>query len=327
MRLIRRLFQKTNIWGKDKGGKTPPLKSEFQVTLSRLQQEYKDARETIEVEINRWHTDMDKIKSNQPNFQFSELKQLEDLVKQIDLILEELSQLDPKINDTQIGDIYVSDYVSMRNLIEKYKNIPDKNFSNSLCFNSFSSIYTLEAYLKKDYDYEYSADVLRIKERAEELGYSIDDKLKKAIIRGAGYNKVAGWLMRDLDVSFEHAKILVSTELRIAGITAKIHQAKRNGYTHMQRRSMRDKHVCDICKSLDGTIYRLDSITAKDVILHPNDRCTLVEVIVDEDGKVKRSPHYEEAQEFIKQRAIENAERARKIEEEYYKKHPTKKRK
>lgn len=39
-------------------------------------------------------------------------------------------------------------------------------------------------------------------------------------------------------------------------------------------------------------------------------------VILGEDGKPKRSQHYEEAQEYVKQRAKENAERTRRIYEE-----------
>jgi len=41
-------------------------------------------------------------------------------------------------------------------------------------------------------------------------------------------------------------------------------------------------------------------------------------VVVDEKGEPKRSQYYEEAQEFIKQRAKENEERANKIREQYY---------
>ena len=157
----------------------------------------------------------------------------------------------------------------------------------------------------------------RIEERAKKLGYSIESKLKQAIIRGDGYNKVAGQLMNDLDISFKSAKTLVQTELRMAEITAKIHNAMNNGYTHMQRRSMRDSHVCKLCQSLDGTIYLLDSVTAGDFILHPNDRCVLVEVIVDSKGNPVRSSYYDEAQEYVKSRAKANAERTKKIREQH----------
>ena len=305
----------------------------FKSTLKALQKEYKEAYEDIEIEIIKWYQAMEQIKATNPEFKFSELKHLEELTKQINLILEELAKVEADQLGDSLNQLYVSDYMDMAKLNEKYKEIANSPMPE---LNQLKSIQVLESYMNTpiatgelaekakqlDLSWWYSPIqgkwyYTRIEERAKKLGYSIESKLKQSIIRGDGYNKIAGEVMRDLDVSFRSAKTLVATELRTAEITAKLHQAKRNGYTHMERRSMRDSHVCKLCQSLDGTIYPLDSVSAGDFIAHPNERCILVEVVVDENGEKVKSQYYDETQEYVKQRAKENAERTRLIRAEY----------
>ena len=305
----------------------------FRITLKQLKKEYKEAYDTIEIEIIKWYKAMDEIKATNPNFKFSELKHLEELTKQINLILEELSWLETDLIGTNLNQLYISDYMYLAKLNEKYGTIANSPLPE---FNQLKSAQVLEVYMNMPQASGKAAEIAkqlelswwyspiqgkwfntRIEERAKKLGYSIESKLKQAIIRGDGYNKVAGQLMHDLDISFKSAKTLVQTELRTAEVTAQIHNAKKNGYTHMQRRSMRDNHVCKLCQSLDGTIYPLDSVNAGDFILHPNERCVLVEVIVDPRGKPKHSQYYDEAQEYVKTRATANAKRTKKIREQH----------
>ena len=305
----------------------------FKSTLKALQDEYKEAYEDIEIEIIKWYQAMEQIKATNPNFQFSELKYLEELTKQINLILEELAKVESDQLGSSLNQLYVSDYMDLAKLNEKYGVIANSPLQE---LNQLKSIQVLEAYMnmpKADWSAIELAKQLdlswwyspiqgkwfntRIEERANKLGYSIESKLKQAIIRGDGYNKVSGQLMHELDISFRSAKTLVATELRTAEITSKIHQAKQNGYTHMERRSIRDSHVCKLCQEMDGTIYPLDSLSSGDFMLHPNDRCILVEVIVDEDGNKVKSDYYNEAQEYVKKQAHKNAERANKIRREY----------
>ena len=305
----------------------------FNSTLKALKKEYKESYDAITVEIIKWYKVMDGIKATNPNFQFSELNHLEEMTKQINLVLDELAKIEVDQLGNSLNQLYVSDYVDLAKLNEKYGSIANSRLPE---FNQLKSTQLLEVYMNMPQASGSVAEIAkqldvsiwhspiqgkwyftRIEERAKKLGYLIESKLKQAIIRGDGYNKVAGQLMNDLDISFKSAKTLVATELRTAEITAKIHNAKRNGYTHMMRRSVRDSHVCKLCQSLDGTIYPLDLINAGDFMLHPNDRCVLVEVIVDENGKVKRSQYYNEAQEFVKVRAKANAEHTKKIRERH----------
>lgn len=306
----------------------------FKSTLKALQKEYKEAYEDIEIEILKWYQAMEQIKATNPEFKFSELHYLEDLVKQINLILDELAQLEADLVSQSLNELYVSDYMDLGKLHNEYVGMSVNSPMPEL--NQLQSVRVLESYMntpiatgelaeiakQMDLSWWYSPIqgkwyYTRIEERAKKLGYSIESKLRQSIIRGDSYNKIAGEVMRDLDVSFRSAKTLVATELRTAEITAHIHQAKQNGYTHMERRSMRDSHVCKICQEMDGTIYPVDSVTAGDFIAHPNERCILVEVVVDDNGEKVKSQYYDEAQEYVKQRAKENAERAKQIREKY----------
>lgn len=304
----------------------------FNLTLKQLQKEYKKAYEDIEIEIIKWYKQMDVIKANNPNFKFSELKYLEELTKQINLILDELSKVEADYLANSLNELYVSDYMDLNTLNSKYGMIANTPMPN---MNQLQSIQVLEAYMNmpqastigsiaKQLDLSVWYSPLhgkwfftRIEERANKLGYSIESKLKQAILRGDGYNRVAGELMKDLGISFNSAKTLVATELRTAEITAHIHNAKRNGFTHMQRRSMRDSHVCKLCQQMDGTIYPLDTTTSGDFVLHPNERCILVPVVVDENGEVVHSQFYNEAKDYVKQKAEANKERTRNIREKY----------
>lgn len=305
----------------------------FQSTLKQLQDEYKETYKSIEIEILKWYEAMEEIKATNPEFKFSELKHLEELTKQTNLILEELARLEADLVGTNLNQLYVSDYMDLGKLNEKYKEIANSPIPE---INQIQSIQVLESYMNtpiasgnaleiaKQIDLAWWYSPIqgkwfnaRIEERAKKLGYSIESKLKQSIIRGDGYNKVAGEVMRDLDISFKSAKTLVATELRSAEITSKIHQAKKNGYTHVERRSMRDGHVCKLCQEMDGTIYPLEEVTSGDFMLHPNDRCVLVEVVVDEKGNKVVSQYYKEAQQYVEQKAKENAERIKSIREQY----------
>lgn len=307
----------------------------FNLTLKQLKKEYKKAYEDIELEIIKWYKQMDSIKATNPEFKFSELKYLEELTKQINLILDELSKVEADYVGNSLNELYVSDYMDLAKLNEKYGTIANTPLAQQ--FNQLPSVQVLEAYMNMPQASGKVAEIAkqldlsvwyspihnrwfntRIEERAKKLGYSIESKLKQAIVRGDGYNKVAGELMRDLDISFKSAKTLVATELRTAEISAHIHNAKKNGYTHMERRSMRDDRTCKLCREMDGTIYPLDAVTAGDFILHVNERCFTIPVIVDENGKAKRSQYYEEAQTFINERTKEIDEQARRIREQYY---------
>ena len=310
----------------------------FNSTLKELQKGYQQAYKDIELEILRWYNNMEVIKSKNPNFKLSELKYLEDLQKQINIILEELSKVEETALTQSLNELYVTDYMDFNALDTKYGQLGLHTPMSEI--NNIQSVQVLESYMSmptytatktvakeiaKQMDLSWWYEPIqgkwyntRIYERAEKLGYSIENTLRQAIIRGDGYAKVADTMAKELDISFKSAKTLVATELRQAEVTATIHNAEKLGYNALKRQSMHDNHVCEICKEMDGKIYPLGTVKAGDFMMHPNDRCVLIEVLIDEGtGKQLENPFKQEADEYVQRKAQENRERTRKIREQY----------
>ena len=310
----------------------------FNSTLKQLQKGYQQAYKDIELEILRWYNNMEVIKSKNPDFKFSELQYLEDLQKQINIILKELSKVEETVVTESLNELYVTDYMNFNELDKKYGQLGLHTPMSEI--NNIQSVQVLESYMSmptytatktvakeiaKQMDIEWWYEPIqgkwyntRIYERAEKLGYSIENSLRQAIIRGDSYAKVADAMAKELDVSFKSAKTLVATELRQAEVTATIHNAEKLGYNALKRQSMHDSHVCKICKEMDGKIYPLGTVKAGDFMMHPNDRCVLIEVLIDEGtGKQLENPFKKEADEYVQRKAQENRERTRKIREQY----------
>ena len=310
----------------------------FNSTLKELQKGYQQAYKDVELEILKWYNNMEVIKSKNPNFKFSELKYLEDLQKHINIILEELSKVEETALTQSLNELYVTDYMDFNALDTKYGELGLHTPMPEI--NNIQSVQVLESYMSmptytatKTVAKEIAKQVnlswwyepiqgkwynTRIYERAEKLGYSIENTLRQAIIRGDSYAKVADTMAKELDVSFKSAKTLVATELRTAEVTATIHNAEKLGYNALKRQSMHDNHVCEICKEMDGKIYPLGTVKAGDFMMHPNDRCVLIEVLIDEEtGKQLENPFKQEAEEYVQRKAQANRERTRKIREQY----------
>ena len=114
-------------------------------TLKDIQDAYKQAYDDIEREIQRWYLHMNEIISVNPDFRFSELKQLEDLQKQINIILEELAQAESKALESGMKNLYVSDYMDLGKMNEKYASqLPHTPLPQ---FNQLQAPQLLETYL------------------------------------------------------------------------------------------------------------------------------------------------------------------------------------
>lgn len=307
-------------------------------TLKDIQDAYKQAYKDIEREIQRWYLHMNEIKQLNPDFRFSELKQLEDLQKQIDIILEELAQAESKALESGMKNLYVSDYMDLGKMNEKYASVlPNTPLPE---FNQLQAPQLLETYLNmgslnktltkeiaKNLDLDLFYDTIqgkwyfqRIEERAVKLGYSIETKLRQAIIRQDSYSKVASTIAKDLDISFSSAKTLVRTEMATVENQAVVHNAQKLGYNGLKFTTYHDSHVCEICEAMDGKVFPATEVRAGDFIMHPNCRCTLVEVVLDENGKEIKSQFVDEAERYLKDKAEQRKKEAERIKALHMKK-------
>ena len=304
-----------------------------------LQKEYKKALKQIETEIAMWLAKKEEILATTPNFKFAELKMAQDLEKQINIILNNLAEKEiDKLGDT-LMEFYEEDILNFDKMMKEYQleginarpefnNLLSHTTLNALEKTSLNSSASVAKFLSPNVWnnklpwYKPIADGIwfdtRVRIRAEKVQQVLSEELKLALIRGDGYNKVAGTVAKKLDVSFSSAKTLVQNELRIAENQAHIDSAKKNGFTHFRAGTIHDDKVCLKCQENEKKIYSIDDYEPTQLHPHVNCRCVFIPVIVDENGKPKRSQYYEEAQAFIKDRTKEIDERAKKIREQYY---------
>lgn len=320
-------------------------------TLKEIQKEYVNANKDIEKEISKWLLDMDMIKQNNPNFQFSELQHLQDLQKQINLIIDELAKAEERILTGTLKELYVTDYVDLNKLNTEYGllelNTPLPQF------NQIQSIHTLESYvmmpniskqlveIAKGVPVEMVGDAIsgrwfntRIKERAEKLRYSIENTIRQGIIRGDSYNKVADRMSRtlfkgtkeEMAKAYNSCKTLVRTEMAVAENKAEVHQAMKMGMNGMKWVAYHgsdngfQKNVCEKCRKMDGTIYKTTEVKMQDLIAHPNCRCILQPCKLDENGKEVKSMFEDDMMAYADAKAKERVEQMRKLKEDAYNK-------
>ena len=303
-----------------------------------LKKEYRIALKEIQDEVAKWIARQEEIESINPNFKFSELKMAQDLEKQVSIILSQLADKEINVLADTLMKFYDEDILNFDELLKEYKK---EKINGIHDFNNLSSYNTLTAlentglhtsnqvanflshnvWNDKLSWYSPIADGLwfnhRVMIRAEKVAQVISKELKMAVIRGDGYSKVAGSIAKQLDVSFSSAKRLVHNELRIAENQAHIDSAKKNGFTHFRADTIHDDRVCAICQENENKIYRIDQYEPKQLHPHVNCRCVFVPIVVDENNQPIKSQYYNEAQEYVKQRAKENAERTKKIREKY----------
>ena len=303
-----------------------------------LKKEYRIALKEIQDEVAKWIARQEEIESINPNFKFSELKMAQDLEKQVRIILSQLADKEVDRLGNTLMKFYEEDFLNFDELLKEYKKEKINGIHELNNLSSYQTLTALEntglhsskqvanflshnVWNDKLTWYKPIADGLwfnhRVMIRAEKVAQVISKELKMAVIRGDGYSKVAGTIAKQLDVSFSSAKRLVHNELRIAENQAHIDSAKKNGFTHFRADTIHDDRVCAICQENEGKIYRIDQYEPKQLHPHVNCRCVFVPVVVDENGEKVKSQYYDEAQEYVKQRAKENAERTRLIREKY----------
>ena len=267
--------------------------------INQLKKEYRKTSADIEIEIRRWYDRMDKIKKANPDFRFSELKQLEDLNKQIDLILDALTEVETEIMENGMKKLFVTDYIDFNELNKKYLDMdlhtPTPEFnqlpqvqrleyllhSPSTTISDFT-LQSAKSVAEKTLAQVISSQIIdkvidefelswfydgtsgrwfnvRVEERLMKCGISLKDEIRKGVIRGDGVNGLVGKLEKTLDISYKHATTMVRTELATVENEAVIHNAKKLGYDALEFATMKDDKVCKLCKSMEGTVVPLDA--------------------------------------------------------------------
>jgi SPP1 gp7 family putative phage head morphogenesis protein len=291
-------------WLKFQGAKQKVLDRNYekQTTnmIEQLKTEYQRAYNQIKMELyEMWEENLEIIAEQNTGYTFSRLRELQDLKKQIELILQELAEVEKEIIENGMKQAYVSDYIDLGKLNEKYF-VMDLNTSLPQ-FNQLNGVQLLESYIKSPvptntmeiakqlelgWFYDGTAGRwfnARIDERCKKLNYKLGETLRIEMIKQTPKAQIADKLAHDLDISFNSAKTLIRTETATMENQAVVHNCYKLGFNSVRFVTMHDDRVCDVCKGMEGKIFPVDSVTGSDMVMHPNCRCVLQECIVDED--------------------------------------------
>ena len=287
------------------------LEQEFNKTtkqmMKELKHEYQRAWNEIEKEIQGWYaTNITDV-----NFKWSELHNLEDTQKAIELLLDELYDIERAKLTENMDNIYISSYQDMSKLTNSYFNAIDKAVPKSFIgvieeTNRVASMTGIEQMLRKEIDMRFLSkniwdrdDILkkplewykgfagdrfenRIERRRAIVKNEINQAIRNAYIKGSSVDKCTKDVLDRLDVSYSNAKRLAHNELTHAQLCADARQCKENGFKGVKRKIV-DDDACEKCKekARSGEIIPIDEYYANPSIfqVHVNDRCMPVPVM------------------------------------------------
>lgn len=257
--------------------------------LKELQEEYKRIWKDIELEITRKWNNYVNV---DPNFKWSELHELEKTQKAIELLLDELFNIEKNNLTNAMDDIYVSTYQDMMELTKQYFDGLDKTVPDSITMiqetNRVASMSGLETVLRREIDTHYLSEKIwdkeilkqpldwyngfagdrfenRIERRRAIVKHQINEAIRNAMVKGSSVDKVTRDVLDRLNVSYSNAKRLAHNELTYAQHCADSRQMKENGFKGVKRKTVKDSHVCPICKEHEGEIIPIEQYQS-----HPN---------------------------------------------------------
>lgn len=281
------------------------LEQEFNKTtkqlMKELKHEYQRAWNEIEKEIQGWYA----TNITDANFKWSELHNLEDTQKAIEIILDELYDIEREKLSENMDNIYISSYQDMHKLTNSYFNAIDKAVPKSFIgvieeTNRVASMTGIEQMLRKEIDMRFLSkniwdrdDILkhplewykgfagdrfenRIERRKAIVKNEINQAIRNAYIKGSSVDKCTKDVLDRLDVSYSNAKRLAHNELTHAQLCADARQCKENGFKGVKRKIV-DDDACEICKekARRGEIIPIDVYENNPSVfqVHVNDRC------------------------------------------------------
>jgi SPP1 gp7 family putative phage head morphogenesis protein len=121
----------------------------------------------------------------------------------------------------------------------------------------------------------------RIDRRRAIVKNEINQAIRNAFVQGSSVDRCTKDVLDRLNVSYSNAKRLTHNELTYAQHCADSRQMKENGFKGVKRKTVKDSHVCKICKEREGEIIPIEEYEKNPNVfmLHVNDRCYGVPVM------------------------------------------------
>lgn len=278
--------------------------------LKELRAEYNRIWKDIELEITKkWHN----FVNVDPNFKWSELHNLEDTQRAIELLLDELYDIEKERLTESMDELYVSTYQDMNGLTQSYFNgldraVPKDTFGMIGMIqetNRVASMTGLESLIRKEIDTTFLSkriwdadDILkkpldwykgfagstfnnRIDRRRAIVKNEINQAIRNAFVQGSSVDRCTKDVLDRLNVSYSNAKRLAHNELSWSQHSADSRQMKENGFKGVKRKTVKDDRVCKICKQHEGEIIPIEEYEKNPNIamLHINCRDYMIPVM------------------------------------------------
>ena len=286
---------------------------------------YKDTLDEIDKELLKWESKRNSGKMPN-TFAYSEEQNLRESKKAIELLLKEIGEKENEILSKGLDDLYLADILDMRKLETKYLEFQDNlelqyvadymrrndnreiseifdiveeiartTANNDAIANRMENIRYIEQMFKNPEIAEQTAWYVayngtpyqqRIAKRIVKLQGEVNSIISSMYALGKGYDYAIKKIKERLDVSYSYAKTLVQTECRVAEVQANREHYATMGVKYYGRHTVRDSHVCPICKEHENDVYTDEEVKKNPwvFILHPHERC-YIEPLSQQRGK------------------------------------------
>ena len=95
----------------------------------------------------------------------------------------------------------------------------------------------------------------------------INQTVRNAFVKGSSVDKCTKDVLDRLNVSYSNAKRLAHNEMAYAQHCADSKQMKDNGFKGVKRKTVKDSHVCPICKEHEGEIIPIEQYEANPSVM------------------------------------------------------------
>ena len=323
---MRMIDYTESYWNKREKALDKKFNKSTNELMKLMKKEYQRVYKQVESEINAWYVKkmIWESKGVNQDFHYSELKELEQTQKAIELLIDELMNIEMRQLTSSLDDMYISTYQDMDKLTQQYfqqlEGVVGSSFHTESAnlfhmeqTNRVASMSMIEERLRREVDMAHLSQKIwddeqilkhgldwygegfggdkfnhRIERRRAIVKHQINEALKNAMIKGSSVDKCTKDIMERLNVSYSSAKRLAHNELTYAQHCASSKEMKNNGFNYVKRKTVKDSKVCPICKKHEGEVIPIDTYEKNPSvgILHVNCRDFFCPILIMEQAEL-----------------------------------------
>lgn len=241
--------------------------SKVEKELKRLYTSYR--KELLnELKIMTLTVQAHNSKSNQVK-----LNKIQDNIKKVDTILDQLDKAVDKVFGNYLVDIYISDKTDLINTLQKVLNKDDITFD-------MPNVKLVEELVRSNYWSGYTFST-RLHNNIDNLKYNLKEIMQAGVIKGQSYTQMARLLADKTNSSYKSSFRLIKTEMTAAITQANLDTYKQCGVEYVKIINSKKDNVCPYCKKKNNTKVKLNKarIGVNLPPYHPLCNCAAIPVV------------------------------------------------